>query len=630
MRTLIGRRDVLTLGALTTASSVLGPLGSPRLVDASDAPGGPSGTESSLGANRMLEAWKEVVRWPTPSIAAILTLTGQYLAAGRDEEAYGYFRERAAAAPDQPIFGALEGTFQIRMSGQVFLLRRVAWVKDGIAKLDRAADTGHPVARYLRGVTLAELPARFGRAEQAVAELEWVLQQRDAFPPGLRRSVYRGLARAFTTLDRREEAQAALAQSGYPSLDPGLPQFTADFAVTARDGFRFRPPRLVEVTPRVHVAQGYDFADIGFVLTDAGIVAIDAGTTESTARAALSALRRRVSAPITHVILTHAHWDHVGGLAAFRAPGTRVIAQAHFADELRLVNGTNVPFRYFFGSEVQQRFDVAPDQLIDAREVLTVGGTEFVLYPARGGETADALLIHLPGAGVLFVGDAFMPYLGAPFLPEGSAEGLFETIALIRSLNRRMLVHGHPPLTDLFTVEALPAFEEALREVFDRTLEGIGEGRTLAEMLQQNWLPASLRAHPVAVMPFLVIRDNFIQRVTHQRTGYWKSDGEGIEVVSPQEWAAALNLLAGRQEGGFVRGAQALLEQRADVLALKVADLGLLNYPASHGLTEARRQALDRLRVRYQGVNPFKFIVYSELAKADLAPLGSGAGQADS
>src|SRR5262249_15190209 len=262
------------------------------------------------------------------------------------------------------------------------------------------------------------------------------------------------------------------------------------------------------------------------------------------------------------------------------------------------------------------------------REVLTVGGTEFVLYPARGGETADALLIHLPGAGVLFVRDAFMPYLGAPFLPEGSAEGLFETITLIRSLNPRTLVHGHPPLTDLFTVEALPALEEALREVYDRTLQRIGEGRTANELLQQNWLPASLRAHPVAVMPFLLIRDNFIQRIVHQRTGYWKADGEGIEVVSPREWAGALNILAGRQEGGFVRSAQALLEQHAEVLALKLADLGLLNYPGSRALTEVRQQSLDRLRVRHQNLNPFKFIVYSEMAKADLAPVGSGAGQA--
>lgn len=621
MRTLIDRRDVLTFGALATATSVLGPRGSPRPPSAAETPGILSGPASSLGVNRTLEALKEAVRWPSPSIAAIMTLTGQYLAAGRDEEAHGYFRERAAAVPDQPIFGALEGTFQIRMAGQVFLLRRVAWVKDGVAKLDRAADSGHPVARYLRGVTLAELPARFGRAEQAVAELEWVLEQRDTLPPGLRRSVYRGLARAFTTLRRRDEAETALAKSGYPSLDPALPQFTADFSVTAKDGFRFRPPRLIEVAPGVHVAQGYDFADIGFVQTTAGIVAVDAGTTETTARAAVDALRRRLSAPITHVILTHAHWDHVGGLAALRAPGTRVIAQAHFADELRLVNDTGVPFPYFFGGEAQRRYEVVPDQLIDAREVLSLGGTEFVLYPARGGETADALLIHLPAAGVLFVGDAFMPYLGAPFLPEGSAEGLFETIARIRSLNPRTLVHGHPPLTDLFTIEALPAFEAALREVYERTLQGIGDGRTVAEILQQNWLPASLRTSPIAVMPFLVIRDNFIQRVVHQRSGYWKPDGEGIEVVSPQEWAAALNILAGRQEGAFVRGAQALLEQHAEILSLKVADLGLLNYPASLALEEIRRQALDRLRVRHQALNPFKFIVYSEWAKTDLAPV---------
>jgi glyoxylase-like metal-dependent hydrolase (beta-lactamase superfamily II) len=389
--------------------------------------------------------------------------------------------------------------------------------------------------------------------------------------------------------------------------------------VTARDGFRFRPPRLLEVAPRVYVAQGYDFADMAFVLTDDGIVAIDAGTTEATARAALGALRQRSSRPITHVVLTHAHWDHIGGLAALRTPHTPVIAQARFAEELRIVNETGVPFRYFFGGEARRRYEVAPDQLVAARETRTVGGTDFVFYPVQGGETADALLIHLPATGVLFVGDVFMPYLGAPFLPEGSAEGLFETIALIRSLNPRTLVHGHPPLTELFTVEALPGLEAASREVYQRTLEGIGTGRTLAEILEQNWLPASLRASPHAVMPLLVIRDHFIQRVVHQRTGYWKPDGEGIEVVAPREWAGVLNLLVGGQEAAFVRSTRALLEQGDAVLALKLVDLGLLNHPASRALADLRRHTLDRLRTQHEGLDPFKFIGYSEWAGADLA-----------
>src|SRR5262249_47785437 len=287
-----------------------------------------------------------------------------------------------------------------------------------------------------RGVTLAELPARFSRAEAAVVELEWVLEHRDDFPPGLLRSVYRGLAQALTTLGRGAEASAALTRSGYLSLDPALPQFTTDYSVTARAGLRFRPPRLVEVAPRVHVAQGYDFADIAFVLTDAGIVAVDAGTTEPTAGAALGALRRLSSQPITHVVLTHAHWDHIGGLTALTETRPPVIAQARFAAEPRIVNETGGAVRYFFCGE-GRRHDPGPDHLVDTRETLMVGGTEFVFYPVQGGETLDALLIHLPEPGVLFVGDVFMPYLGAPFLPEGSAEGLFETIALIRSLNPR-------------------------------------------------------------------------------------------------------------------------------------------------------------------------------------------------
>ena len=35
------------------------------------------------------------------------------------------------------------------------------------------------------------------------------------------------------------------------------------------------------------------------------------------------------------------------------------------------------------------------------------------------------------------------------------------------------------------------------------------------------------------------MRDNLTERLFSQRTGYWKSDGEGIEVHSRPEWAAA-------------------------------------------------------------------------------------------
>jgi hypothetical protein len=47
----------------------------------------------------------------------------------------------------------------------------------------------------------------------------------------------------------------------------------------------------------------------------------------------------------------------------------------------------------------------------------------------------------------------------------------------------------------------------------------------------------------------------------------------------------------------------------------------LLSHPGSQTLAELRQQALDRLRERYQQLKPFRFIVYSELAGAELPPV---------
>src|SRR5262245_11771192 len=586
------------------------------------------GSPHAMGAERPivpdleLDALKEAVRWPKADVAAVMMLAGRLMAGRRDAEGLAYFRDRAASEPSRGLFLALEGVFQARQADSVSLFRRVAWVNDAVAKLDRAVALDPGLPRYLRGVVLAGLPKRFGKASTAVEDLTWVLDNKDRFPVGLRRGAYYGLAQAYTTLGREAQATDALTRSGASGLDPAQPVFIADFSLSARDGFRFRPPRLVEFAPGVHVAQGFDFGDIGFVSTDEGIVAIDAGTTEETARAALQALRRVTSRAITHVILTHAHWDHIGGLGALLESNPQIYAQAAFGEELRIVNGTGVPVRYFFGAAgSERRYDVRPHRLVREPETLTVGATRFVLYPARGGETADALLIHVPDRGALFVGDAFMPYLGAPFVAEGSAEGLFETMALIRSLQPRVLVHGHPPLTDIFTVKALPAIEPALRELYHRVGTAVGDGRTLADILHDNILPGSLREHPTAVMPYLVMRDNFVKRVYHQSTGYWKSDGEGMEVLAPAEWAAALDLLGGHREDAFVRTARGLAERGDDVLALKLADLGLVRYPSSDALTAVRRRVLGNLRLRHQQMSPFKFIIYSEWAGAELSPV---------
>jgi glyoxylase-like metal-dependent hydrolase (beta-lactamase superfamily II) len=566
-----------------------------------------------------LEALQLAVRWPHPDRQAVVALAGQFLATHRDQDGFAYFAERAHAQPDEPLFQALEGLFQARLTSSQSLIGRLPWLTDALAKLDRAVAAAPGLTTYFRGLVLADAPGLLRRADAAVADLEWVLAHRAQFPNGLLRGVYRALAKAYTTLGRTAEAHTALERSGYSSLSAAEPQFITDAWMTAQDGYRFVLPRLIEMAPRMYVAQGYDFADFAFVLTDDGIVAIDAGSSAAHVEAALLELRQISQLPITHVLVTHAHWDHIGGLDALLAPGVQVIASARYADELQIVNETGVHFKTFSGDS--GALALHPDRLISEPRSVTIGGVTFDLLPVSGGETTDSLLIHVPSSGVVFVGDVTMPQLGAPFLPEGSLEGLLSSLRVIQDLRPALVIHGHPPLTDLFTIQALPGLQAALGELDGFIRQGIRTGRTLVELLHDNWLPTLLESHPAAVIPFLVMRDNVIERVYHQHSGYWKPDGEGVETFAPGEWAAALDLLGGGKEQAFVKSATTLVTQGDATLALKLADFGLLCYPASRALLDLRRQALDRLREVYQQLNPFKFILYSEWAAAELRPV---------
>src|SRR5215831_9773861 len=184
----------------------------------------------SLTRNLDREEFEQAVRFKNPSVVTVMALANQYLATGRDAEGHTYFCKRATEVPDRAVFGALCGMFQVRMSSTVPALQRSDWVKDGMAKLDRAA-ASDGLSRYLRGVVSAELPEGFGRAQQATEDLEWVLAHPQPFPRGIRRAAYVGLSHAYRTLGKTEASQRALAQSGSASSSP--PAVT-DFSVNAR------------------------------------------------------------------------------------------------------------------------------------------------------------------------------------------------------------------------------------------------------------------------------------------------------------------------------------------------------------------------------------------------------------
>jgi glyoxylase-like metal-dependent hydrolase (beta-lactamase superfamily II) len=578
----------------------------------------------ALVQNREVEAFAQAAAWPNAEPLIAILAAQEFIAARHDTDGYEYFHRLAQEQPQRPILISLEGLLQARTAAEIPLLSRVSWVEEAIGKLDRGARADSGAGRLLRGLVFADLPDRFGKAKQAVADLEASLEIRDRFPGDLDRAIYRGLARAFRTQGDAARSQDMLQRAGIRSLDDG--EVASNFSVGPGEGFRFTNAKLVREGEGVYVAEGFDFGNIAFLVDPAGVIAIDAGTTAESAAAAKKALRQITDAPIRFVILTHSHWDHVGGLAAIREPGTVVIARANFPEELKRMRSSQRTFSWFFGTH-PVGFDIHVDRTVSSNESLRHGHFELQLIPVSGGETDDALFIHLPNQGLLFVGDAFMPYVGPPFLSEGSPEGYLEALVKVRTIAPRRLIHGHPPLTRYFNVDALPGLEKALRDLRDRYLPDILRSRPIADILHDNYLPPSLRETPKSVLPYLITRHHFLQRLHQQNAGYWQSDGEGMDSLTRADWAALLDEMGDRNEAQFVRVAEDLLARGDGPLGLKVAEMGLLRHPSNEGLQRARKKALSMLIERYSPVDPFRFIIYSQWANAPLRPISDKAGE---
>jgi glyoxylase-like metal-dependent hydrolase (beta-lactamase superfamily II) len=581
--------------------------------------GGPASKASS--SNRLLGSLKEAASWPGADRNTVVTLALSLVAARADAEGSSYFQNLSERNPADATAQALAGFFQVRARHGLAA---------AVTKLDKAATMEPGLPQYFRGLALADLlpgegpsgtelaAADTARADQVVADLEFVLAARDQFPVLLLRAAHQGLARAYQVLGRQQDAAEALRRSGLGSAAADRQPMFTSFSVTARDGMRLSAPRALSPAPDVHLAQSYDFGDFAFIKTSTGVVAIDAGTSPDRVLSAMADLGLKDQAPVSHLILTHAHFDHIGGAAAVRGPDTEVIASAEFPAEAERLRDY-VP-RELIGTRASPGSDVEPDRLISERTSLVVGDTEFVLIPVRGGETPDALMVYLPATGVLFTGDVMMPYLGVPFFAEGSPEGLLETLRYIRELAPRQLIEGHTTLTENFTIEAVAGLEPALTQLHEFAVARIGQNMPLAHILDIGYLPASLRDHPAAVVPYLVSRDTFIARLYHQRTGYWQPDGQGLDPRSQEERAAALDLLAGENAEAFVTTAATLAGHGDLALALEILNPGLLRHPDSSELAELRQAVLLRLMEQRQLLDPFGFLVYAGLAGAELSP----------
>src|SRR5262245_38675193 len=352
--------------------------------------------------------------------------------------------------PQKALYLSAIGLLRAQHASSVSLFGRIGYVKDTISMLDQAKKLSGGqifVVNWISGVVRSELPGFFQQKQTALDDLKWCEANIAKAPHvGWLRAVDFRLGKLALADGDRAGAQGFLRQSGYKSFEKPV-VLTTPFSRDSSSGHAFVPRRITEVVPgRVYALSGFEFTEYYFVLSDdrQELIGIDAGTRPDSAKTAYEALR--AYAPnlpeLTTVFITHSHWDHVGGHKYFRAlnPRLQFYARDNYGEEIaRSATAPGVFNRPFFGERfsIDDVLSFKPDLTIDRRTELKIGGTRIELIPVQGGETHDAMLIHLPDQSVMFVGDFIMPYLGAPFVQEGDLQGLLDAIDIVVQKNPR-------------------------------------------------------------------------------------------------------------------------------------------------------------------------------------------------
>ena len=562
----------------------------------------------------------------------LFLLMAQYSNANQQGEGAEFFSQRLKefgprlTDPQKALYLSAIGLLRAQNASSISLLHRVGYVKDTIAILEQARQLSGGkifVVNWIVGVVYAELPGVFQERKAAEAELTWCLENADKAPhAGWLREVYYHLGKLAVATGETAKAQDYLRRSGYKDFHRPITLITP-FSEEAASGHTFVPRRISEIVPgRVYVLSGFEFTEYYFVVSDnrRELIGIDAGTRPDFAKAAYEALRGYAPGlpELTTIFITHAHWDHIGGWSYFRGlnPRLRFYASGNYQEEIARDVGAAGGFdKQFFGEsfKLEDIRSFKPDVAVDRRTELRIGGTRVELIPVRGGETHDALFIHLPDQGVIFVGDFIMPYLGAPFVEEGDFHGLLDAIDIVVQKNPRYLLHGHEPLTENFASPSMLArLKTDLLWLQEQVLTAIRRGDERGAIHQANLIPPGLLDNqPDVYQPYLILREHVIDRLYDQNVGYWQPDLEGLDHLTRADHAELLVDYLGLSERQLARAVERLVADGKYELAASLLESTGDRFGHSPSVRNAKRLVYLKLIEKYQNTDPFKFIIYS-------------------
>lgn len=346
--------------------------------------------------------------------------------------------------------------------------------------------------------------------------------------------------------------------------------------------------------------------------TSDGLVAFDASGARSGPRV-VEAIRSWTTTPVTHVIYTHGHIDHVGGSRAFADAWEQPTVVAHHNvlgrfDRYEHMNDWNVRInaRQFGGirsdlgvglasldpgssEEELQRWrhflptgTLRPNVIVDDHHSIDVGGEVIELHHDRG-ETDDHIWAWLPGRRTIMAGDFLIWNFPNAGNPQKVQRFPIEWAAALRKMADKepdLIVPAHGlPITGRDRIAGvLDTIATTLETLVDQVLAMMNEGATLDQIVHTVRVPDQLLALPY-LRPLYDEPEFVVRGVWRQFGGWWDGAASRLKPSPDAAVGSAVADLAGGTTALLAKAQE--LAERGDLrLACHLADFAGWAAPA--------------------------------------------------
>ena len=276
-----------------------------------------------------------------------------------------------------------------------------------------------------------------------------------------------------------------------------------------------------------------------FVVTSEGVVLFDAGGSPAMGEAIVAKVRAETSEPISHVIISHWHGDHMRGLQAIRAafPRAQIIAHPHsrdmivatrerwlkrreiMVDNIRkgvgaaLAKSQDLSGRALIPAEqawlekgiaITDQLDgenkrtdyVIPNVTIAENMTLFLGNREIRLLHPGNAHTAGDLMLWLPKERILATGDIVTAPI--PLMPSPYTRDYVRVLASIRAMDFSTLLPGHGLVQhDATFVDLLSeTFETVNAQMDSLVTEGMSHDEAVQKIVFSRVEPRFTHADP--------------------------------------------------------------------------------------------------------------------------------------